>query len=382
MAGKNRQRQSAGIVSLHTTSRCDLHNTAVCVLPCHQVKVKDRKGAMPQQPSVLLGMEEEQKAKWRADTDSVRVTAASIIGEYDTKVAATVEASRAELLTLSLGSYKDAMKRKAEDQAKQLSMPCDASKVDEVWDGVEVQWQTTVSSFVQLDANTVAPYSNELSSYIAERRQYWQSENLKESARVCTDEASKIGRRLLRDSEQWMQDQRFQSVSALNGLVDRLQDDTFCVGPGRADAKVVYQLYKVRREVGDRIRQRTSMAQIAYAVVGLWAVYALVLAKRALLGGHGHAAQFELLGHGEGATGGAVSSSGALSGSQRLVLLLGAGVAAALLYGQSVIPDSATGMWLHGLWLMSATLIAGSVVGVWHLIAGQTGRARKANHEH
>ena len=366
---------------------CSLVCCAGC---CCQVKVRERKASMPQQPGVLLAMEDEQKAKWRSDTESVRLTAASIIGEYDSQAAAAVESSRKELLTLSLAAYKDGMKRKAEEAAKQVSLPGEAAAVDAVFDGVVAQWESTVASFAQLEQDAVAPYSNELSSYLTERRQYWQSENLKESVRVCGEEASRMGRRLLRDSDQWPTDERFQSVAALNRLVDQLQDDHFCVGPGRSDAKVVYQLYKVRREVGDRIRQRISWAQIAFAAAALLALYSLLLAKRALTAaGRGHSAHFELLGHVEGAAAGSLSlvtsttPSGALAGLQRMVLLVDAVAAVALLYAQSVIPESATGTWLHGLWLISAALMACSAIGLWHLIVvGCTGRARKANHEH
>ena len=98
-----------------------------------------------------------------------------------------------------------------------------------------------------------------------------------------------------------MQDERFQSVAGLNRLVDQLQDDSFCVGPGRADAKVVYQLYKARREVGDAIRQRTTVAQAAFVAASLFALYALSLAKRAVSAGRSHNTQFELLGHADGA---------------------------------------------------------------------------------
>ena len=345
---------------------------------------------MPQQPSALLLSEEQQKARWRSDTESVRLTAASIIAEYDNKLAAVVESSRKELLTLSLAAYKDKMKRTAEEEAKLLSLPGETAKVDGLFDGLVAQWEAVVASFTQLDTDSVTPYSHELQSHLTERRQYWQSENLKESVRLCSEEASKMGRRLLRDSEQWSSDERFQSVAALNRWVDRLQDDKFCVGPGRADAKVVYQLYKARREVGDSIRQRTSTAQTAYAAAALFAVYAVLLARRALTARHGHAtSQSELLGYGDGANNGSLSptllsssSSVPLSVVQRAVLLLSAVLAAALLYAHSLIPDSATGMWLHGLWLLSAALLACSVVGLWYLIAGHTGRAGKANHEH
>ena len=346
-----------------------------------QARVLEWKSSLPQQPSVLASAEQSQKAKWQSDTEAVRQTAASLIGEYDAKATAAVESGRAELLLLSLAEYKHAARRKADDEAAKLALPTDAQAVDALFDGVAAQWASTLSAFSQLDAAAVAPYSNELAAYFAERRQHWQGENARESVRVCSDEAAKLGRRLLRDSERWLDDERVQSVAALNRAVDGLQEKQFCVGPGASDAKVVYQLYKVRREVGDAIRQRTTAAQAGFGVAALLALYSFALAKRAIAG-RGDGAQYELLGHSDGKAAAAASGSSALSGAQRLLLLLDAALAAALLYAQSVVPDAATGMWLHGLWLLCATLAACSLVGLWSLCATLTSKSGKANHEH
>ena len=134
-------------------------------------------------------------------TDTIRATAASIIAEYDGKVAAAVEATRKELLTLSLAAYKERAKQKLDADTKQLQPPVDASQIDALFDSANTQWSEVVATFTSLDAAAQSPYDSELKSHITERRQHWQSENMRESVRMCTEAASKLGRRLSRESE-------------------------------------------------------------------------------------------------------------------------------------------------------------------------------------
>ena len=137
--------------------------------------------------------------------------------------------------------------------------------------------------------------------------------------------------------------------------------------------------------MGDTIRQRTAMAQTAFALTALFTLYALLITRRALTSSHRTGKHYDLLGHTDGAAAdklSSASSAGELSGMRCFVLLLCGVLAVAVLYAQSIIPEAAPGMWLHGLWLMSAALIVCSVVG-FCLIVGRTVNAgKRADHEH